>query len=192
MTPTSCTVRPAEPEDIPAINQIHKHYVLNTVITFILEPNTDEETLASYHKIKDEGLPYLVAVDNATNKVLGYTYVSSFRAKAGYRHTLELSLFCDHNEVRKGVGAQLLSRLVDVLKHPEKWEGYYQGSRLLEYKPKQLMACMAIDIDMPGAGWKLRDWYVRHGFQQVAHLKEVGRKKERWIDTVYLQLALRE
>ena len=79
------TIRPATPEDVSAINAIHKHYVENTVITFITEPNSDETTLANYQKIKDEGLPYIVAIDNSTQSVVGYTYVSSFRGvKPGY------------------------------------------------------------------------------------------------------------
>ena len=51
---------------------------------------------------------------------------------------------------------------------------------------------MAIDVDMPGEGWKLRDWYVNMGFVERGHLKEVGWKKERWIDTVYLQRTLKD
>lgn len=181
------------PEDISAINAIHKHYVLSTVITFVTEPNSDEAALSNYHKVKDEGLPYLVAVDHDRETILGYCYVSSFRGvKPGYRHTLELSLFCHHDHVRKGIGNQLLQQLIDVLKYPEAWEDYFEGTRLHDFKPKQLMAVMAIDIDMPGKGLKLRDWYLQRGFEQRAHLKEVGWKKERWIDTVYLQLGLRE
>lgn len=191
MASTPCTVRPAVPEDIPAINAIHRHYVLNTVITFVIEPNSDEATLANYQKVKEEGLPYLVAVDQDQSTILGYTYVSSFRGvKPGYRHSLELSLFCHPDHVRKGIGHHLLTRLVDVVKDPESWKDYFEGTRLYEAKPKQLMAVMAIDIDMPGEGLKLRDWYVQRGFEQRAHLKEVGWKKNRWIDTVYLQLAL--
>ena len=109
MPSTACTVRPATPEDIPSINAIHKYYVENTVITFVTEPNSDEATLENYKKVIDQGLPYLVAVDNDQTTIVGYTYVSPFRGvKPGYRHTLELSLFCHPDQVRKGFGAKLI------------------------------------------------------------------------------------
>lgn len=184
-------IRRATTEDIAAINAIHKHYVTNTVITFVTEPNSDEATLANYNKVKDEGLPYLVAMHPDGTTILGYTYVSSFRGvKPGYRHTLELSLFVHPDHVRREIGRQLLNQLIDILKHPQNCKEFFDGERLFDFPPRQLMAVMAVDIDMPGKGWKLRDWYVQQGFEQRAHLKEVGWKKERWVDTVYLQLGL--
>ena len=192
MAASTFTVRPAVAEDMSSVNGIHKYYVLNTVITFIHEANTDDATLESYNKIRAEGLPYLVAVEDGSKSILGYCYVSGFRGvKLGYRHSLELSIFCHPQHVRRGVGKALLTRLIDVLEEPEKWNGYFNGTRLIDYKPRQLLAIMSIDTDGPGGGLKLRDWYVALGFEQVGHLKEVGWKKERWIDTVYLQRRLK-
>lgn len=191
MASSEIKIRPAVEKDIPAVNKIHKHYVENTVITFITEPNSDSDALENFNKTKNLGLPYLVAVDSSET-VLGYTYVGPFRGvKPGYRHTLELSLFLSPDHVRKGIGKLLLTRIIAILEKPEEWREWFEGSRLLEYKPKQLLAVMAIDIDGPGRGLKLRDWYVKSGFEERGGLKEVGWKKERWIDTVYLQKTLR-
>lgn len=193
MVSNDITVRRATPADIPAINEIHKYYVENSVITFVMEPNSDEAALENYNKVMNEGLPYLVAASNIDGKVLGYAYVVSFRGvKRGYVHSLELSLFCDPNEVRKGVGKQLLLQLIDILKHPEHFKDWYDGSRMIDSNPRQLIACMAIDVDMPSGGWKLRDWYLNLGFEQKGHLKEVGWKKGQWVDTLFLQLQLSE
>ena len=184
-------VRPATPEDVPLVNAIHRHYVLEIVITFTTEPVSDEESLANYNTVKSRGLPFIVATDGDDKNVSGYCYVSPFRGtKAGYRHSLELSLMCHPDHVRKGAGRRLLERMIDVLEHPEKWDGYFQGTRLIDFKARQLIAVMAIDIDGPGNGLKLRDWYLQRGFEERGRLKDVGWKKERWIDTVYLQLAL--
>ena len=192
MASSEVIIRPATLEDIPSINTIHKYYVENTVITFLVTPNSDEVTLETFHKVKNDGLPYIVAEDSASQAIVGYTYVSSFRSvKLGYRHSLELSLFCHPDQVRKGIGKQLLLRLIEVLKQPEQWRDYFEGTRLLEFRPKQLLAIMAIDIDGPNDGLALRDWYLKYGFEERGRLKEVGWKKHRWIDTVYLQLTLR-
>jgi phosphinothricin acetyltransferase len=192
MTSAEFTIRPAKPEDIPSVNTIHKHYVENTVITFVTEANTNRAALDNFDDVtKKEHLPYIVAEDNDTKKVIGYTYVSTFRGtKAGYRHSLELSLFCHPDHVRKGVGKQMLLRLIEVLKEPENWKDWFEGYRLHDFKPRQLIACMAVDIEMPGSGLKLRDWYLSLGFEQRGHLKDVGWKKGRWVDTMYLQLQL--
>lgn len=158
-TAAASYIRRATPDDIPAINNIHKHYVTNTVITFVTEPNSDEATLANYEKVKAEGLPYLVAVDLDRKTILGYTYVSSFRGvKPGYRHTLELSLFVHPDHVRRGIGRQLLNQLIGTLRQPDLHKDFFDGERLFDFKPRQLMAVMAVDVDMPGEGWKLRDW----------------------------------
>ena len=193
MSALHITIRPASPEDIPSVNNIQKHYILNTVITFKIEPNSDEAALDNYNAIKEEGLPYIVAVHETNNEVVGYCYASSFRGgKPAYRHTLELSLFCQPESVRQGIGTLLLDRIVNVLRFPSEWKGYYDGTRLFDYPPRQLMAVMAVDIDGPGEGLKLRDWYQRFGFVERGRLKEVGWKKERWVDTVYLQLDLKQ
>jgi phosphinothricin acetyltransferase len=191
MASSDITVRPATPEDIPSVNAIHRHYVEQTVITFTTEANSDDEALANYNKVKDVGCPYLVATDHE-GTVVGYSYVSGFRGvKPGYRHTLELSLFCHPDEVRKGIGKQLLTRMIEILEQPEKWEGWFDGTRLMDYQPEQLMAVMAVDIEGPGQGLRLRDWYLQLGFEERGMLKEVGWKKGRWIDTIYLQRSLR-
>ena len=186
-------LRSASPEDIPSINAIHRYYVENTVITFVTEPNTNDAMLESYNNIKNEGLPDIVAVDTANKAILGYTYVSAFRGvKPGYRHSLELSLFCHPDHVRRGIGEGLLLRLIEILEYPDQWKDWVEGTRLIEYKPRQLLAVMAIDIEGPGHGLKLRDWYLKYGFVERGRLKEVGWKKERWIDTIYLQYTLEE
>ena len=193
MASTDTIIRPAIPQDIPSISLIHRHYVLNTVITFSTEPKWDTAALKDYDEIKSEGLPYLVALNADSKNILGYCYASPFRGvKPGYRHTLELSLFCDPHHVRKGIGKLLLNRLINTLRYPQEWEGYFEGTRLFDYPPRQLIAVMAIDVDGPGEGLKLRDWYLQLGFAQVGHLKDVGWKKERWVDTVYLQLDLKK
>ena len=192
MLSNEVTVRPASPDDISSINAIHRHYVENTVITFSTEPNSDEAALDNYKNlVTQQGLPYIVAEDNASKAIFGYSYVSPFRGvKPGYRHTLELSLVCHPDLVRKGVGKQLLQRIIDILEDPAKWTDWFEGTRLLDFKPQQLIACMAVDIEGPGNGLKLRDWYLQFGFEERGHLKQVGWKQERWIDTMYLQLAL--
>jgi phosphinothricin acetyltransferase len=180
-TPKALTIRPALISDVPAINAIHAHYVLNTVITFLLEPLSDETATAKYETIKKEGLPYLVACDE--NRVLGFTYVSPFRnAKGGYKHTVELSLFCHPEATSQGAGSALLAKIADVVGHPEKYDEDWISGRWAtkEGKATNIIACMSLDGSGRKRGWALKGWYEKRGFEMGGHLKKVGRKFDRW------------
>jgi L-amino acid N-acyltransferase YncA len=161
------TIRPATASDTPAINAIHAHYVLNTVITFLLEPLSDEAATTKFETITKEGLPYLVAVDN--NQVIGFTYVSPFRsAKGGYKHSVELSLFCHPESTSRGAGSALLAKITDVVGHPEKYgQDWISGRWATEETGRK-------------GGWALKEWYEKRGFEMGGHLKKVGRKFDRW------------
>jgi len=185
--PPPVTIRRATPQDVPAINLIHKHYVENTVLTFATVANSYDEALVNFHTVQGLGSPYLVAADH-TGTILGYCYVSPFRGdKPRYQRTLELSLFCHPDHVRRGAGKQLLSRMIEILSQPDTWQDWYDGSKLLWTPPEQLIAVMAVDTNGPGSGLKLRNWYVMMGFEEKGRLSEVGWKMGRWIDTIYLQ-----
>lgn len=190
-TVQSLTIRPATASDVPAINSIHAHYVLNTVITFLLEPLSDEAATTKFETITKEGLPYLVAVDNS--QVIGFTYVSPFRnAKGGYKHSVELSLFCHPESTSRGAGSALLAKITDVVGHPEKYGEEWISGRWAteEGKATNIISCMSLDETGRKGGWALKEWYEKRGFEMGGHLKKVGRKFDRWIDTVYLQLFL--
>lgn len=181
---TTPKIRPARKEDIPAINAIHAHYVLNTVITFLLEPLSDETALAKFENIEQEGLPFLVAVDpSIDNKILGYTYVSPFRsAKGGYKHSVELSLFCHPDTTSQGAGSALLAKITDVLKRPGEYEPEWISGRWAteDGKAGNVISCMALDETGMKGGWALKEWYEKRGFEMGGHLKKVGRKFDRW------------
>ncbi|KAF7329591.1 hypothetical protein MKEN_00222000 [Mycena kentingensis (nom. inval.)] len=178
----SITIRPATPADIPQITAILNHYVATSVTTFRLDPVPELTVLESYHAVRAAGLPYLVAVlASAPETVLGYTYASGYRmpSHAGYQYTVEISVFVAPGERTRGVGTAMMDALISTL-------------RSLEGRVTQVLAVMAVDTDAVGAGYGLRDWYARWGFQQVGHLKRVGRKLGKWIDTLFMQLSLED
>jgi phosphinothricin acetyltransferase len=180
---TSVSIRPARAADIPAINAIHAHYVLHTVITFLLEPLSDEAAATKHTTITKEGLPYLVAADESSDEVLGFCYVSPFRgAMGGYRHTVELSLFCHPDATNKGAGSALLAKITDVLRHPDKYDTEWISGRWATEggKASNVISCMSLDETGKDGGWALEDWYEKRGFEMGGHLKKVGRKFDRW------------
>lgn len=174
-------LRPAEERDIPHINQIHKYFVENTVITFSTVPKTNEEVLSGYRSVLSSGLPYIVAVDESSGAVLGYTYASGFRsAKFGYRHTVELSLFCHPEQTSKGIGSSLLKKLLDILREPDLYPDFIKHPRDENAKVRQVIACMAIDDTSEKSGLRLKEFYQKFDFEEVGHLRKVGHKFDRW------------
>jgi L-amino acid N-acyltransferase YncA len=187
MTPTTNTrLRACSVFDLPAIQSILEYYVTHTVLTLALTPPSIDELRESWKKSTSQGLPYLVAVDEGNNQVIGYCYAGESRVgggRAGYRHTVELSLFCHPDHMKKGIGSQLLEKLVEVLKAPEQFPEYVATSRHEDEKARILLACMSVDETTWNQGLGLRDFYVKHGFEEVGNLKKVGHKFGRWCVT---------
>ncbi|EXJ82586.1 hypothetical protein A1O3_06399 [Capronia epimyces CBS 606.96] len=184
-------VRPATHADLPQVREIFEHYVLNTVVSFLVQRPPPDYIQGRFQDITSRNLPYLVAVDDG-GQVLGYSYVSAFRGyMLGYGHTVELSLFCHPQHRNKGVGSQLLQQLLQTLrttKHVTKEVGHEDHP--VEFEVKKLLAIMAVDETAPNQGLALRDWYLKWGFEEVGRLKGVGWKQGRSIDTIYLELQL--
>lgn len=187
MTPTTNTrLRACSVSDLPAIQSILEYYVTNTVLTLALTPPSIEQLRESWKKSTGQGLPYLVAVDAGDDEVIGYCYAGESRiggGRAGYRHTVELSLFCHPDHMKKGIGSQLLEKLVEVLKAPEQFPEYVATSRSEDEKARIVLACMSVDETTWNQGLGLRDFYVKHGFEEVGNLKKVGHKFGRWFVT---------
>jgi L-amino acid N-acyltransferase YncA len=148
-----------------------------------LDPPTTEDIRNSWNASTSKNLPYIVAVDAEDDNILGFCSAGHFRGgggRAGYRHTVELSLFCHPKHVKRGVGSMLLDKLIDVLKAPEQFPEIVSTPRIAEDKVRMLIACMSVDETTWNEGLGLRDFYVKHGFVEVGHLKKVGHKLDRW------------
>lgn len=182
-TPTSTpTLLACTEHHIPAIQQIIQHYVRNTVITLALTPPTHDDVLDNYRQVLAQKLPFIVAVDrDSSHHVLGFAYLTGFRgARKGYRHTVELSLFCHPQHTARGIGRLLLQQLIDVVKRPDAYPNYVPTPRTNDERVRMIIACMSVDETAWKGGLGLRDFYLQHGFEQVGHFPKVGHKFDRW------------
>lgn len=179
----SFSIRAATKADLPQIRDIFEHYVLNTVLSFLVQPPTLDYVASRYQDTLDRQLPYIVATDDsADGRVTGYASASAYRGyMLGYGHTVELTLFCRPDYTGQGIGTRLITELIGLLrqtKHVTNESDY--ESHQVEFDIRKVLAVMAVDTASLGYGLTLRDWYLKFGFEEVGRLKEVGWKKEKW------------
>ena len=161
-------IRPAAPADIPEIQAIYAHHVLNGAGTFEEVPPSVEEMLARFDAIVARGWSFLVATD-ATG-VLGFAYFSQIRERSAYRYTAENSIYVRDDVRGQGVGKALVQRtLVDA-----ESVGF-----------RQMVAVIGDSDNVGSIGV-----HATLGFQRTGVLRASGLKFGRWIDTVYMQRAL--
>jgi phosphinothricin acetyltransferase len=104
------SLRDAAPEDAAAIAAIYRPYVLTSAATMELEAPDETEMARRMGDICARGLPYLVAEQDG--EVIGYGYAAPFRPRAGYRFTVEDSIYLRADTAGKGVGRRLLEAVI--------------------------------------------------------------------------------
>src|ERR1700716_4046646 len=107
---TDVEIRPATEADLPAVTGIYEHAVLHGTATFELIPPDLTETTRRFKSLMDGGYPYLVAA--LDGRVVGYAYAGPYRPRPAYRFTVENSVYLAPAIHRRGIGTQLLRRLI--------------------------------------------------------------------------------
>ena len=103
-------IRPAIAADLPAITAIYEHAVRFGTATFEIVPPDLAEMTRRFEALTDGGFPCLVAA--LEQRVVGYAYASPYRPRPAYRFTVENSLYLQPSIQRRGIGRQLLQRLI--------------------------------------------------------------------------------
>lgn len=160
-------IRPATRADVPAILEIYNSAVLHTTASYDLAPVSLESRYEWYDHRAAGGWPVLVAEEGG--QVVGFSTFGPFREKAGYAATVEHSVYVREGLRGSGIGLALM--------HP-----------LIAEAKRMGLHVMVGGIDADNAGSIA--FHERLGFQQVAHMKQVGRKFDRWLDLVFMQLTL--
>ncbi|MGJ7917304.1 arsinothricin resistance N-acetyltransferase ArsN1 family B [Massilia sp. LXY-6] len=160
------SLRDAIPADAAAIAAIYNHYVAATPVSMETDPVMPGEMAQRIAQVQDAALPWLVLEEDG--RVLGYAYAGKWRARPGYRHAVESSVYLDAGERGRGLGAILYRALLARL------HGRFHT--------------VIGGIALPNAASIAL--HERLGFRQVACFPEVGHKFGAWIDVGYWQLTL--
>ena len=156
--------------DIPDMREIYNHYVANTTVTFDEDALTLAEMRKKYKIVADLKYPWLVAV-SPRGVVLGYAFVTPYRAKAAYRFTVENSIYLGPASTGKGLGAALMKEL------------------LARAKAAGVKEVVAVIADR-GADASIA-LHERFGFKEIGRMGRVGFKFGRWLGTVLMQKSLK-
>ena len=163
-------IRPATEADLPAVTAIYEHAVLHGTATFELIPPDLAEMTRRFAALIDGGFPYLIAA--LESRVVGYAYAGAYRPRPAYRFTVENSVYLQPAIHRRGIGMQLLQRLIA--------ESEQRGYR-------QMIAVIGDSANAGSIGV-----HSKCGFQMIGTHPNVGLKFGRWLDTVMMQRALGE
>jgi L-amino acid N-acyltransferase YncA len=87
--------------DARMIAEIYNYHILNTTISFERDPITPEEIMNRMERYKEVG-PCLVYEEN--EQIIGYTYVSKFRERPAYEHSVESTIYLKNGFGGKGLG----------------------------------------------------------------------------------------
>jgi phosphinothricin acetyltransferase len=146
---------------------IYNEAVLNTTASFDLQCR-DVEYMNDYFSEKEAGdFPILGIVEEGA--LLGYASYGTFRPRAAYKRTVEVSIYIQKDHRGKGLGQRLLSQLI---------------VKAIE----QQYHCMVAAID--AQNHVSIHVHQKAGFSLCGVIKEVGYKFDSYRDLVFMQLLL--
>ena len=160
-------LREAVEGDVPGIVEIYNDVIATSTAIYTENPVSLEYWASLLKMRREQNYPVIVAASDG--EVLGFTSFGDFRAWPCYRYTVEHAIHVRADQRGRGLGRQLLETLIP---------------RAIALEKHVLIA----GIDASNAvSIKL---HQRLGFEAVAHLREVGRKFDRWLDLVFMQRVL--
>lgn len=162
-------VRPVSVGDADAIAAIYAHHVAHGTATFDTVAPDAAQMRDKIAATLAAGWPWLVAEEDG--ELVGYAYATQFRDRAAYRHSCEDSIYVAEGRQGRGIGSALLGQLLKSATAT----GFLQMIAVIGGGEPASIAL-----------------HARHGFFHSGRLRNVGRKFDRWLDTVYMQKALTE
>lgn len=164
--PVGGIIRRVAAEDAAGIANIYNVYVTRSTASFEVEPVGVDSMRQRVEQISAH-YPYWVY--ETGGRVVGYCYAHEWKERPAYRCTYETTVYVAEDYVGRGIGRQLMERLID-------------SCRLCECRV--LIACITAENEASIA------MHRKLGFEPVSRFREVGRKFGRWLDVVDCELLL--
>ncbi len=163
-------VREAVEADMAAVQALYALHVRHGLASFEIEPPDVAELTARWRAAVERGLPYRVI--EADGAIQGFAYAAPYRARAGYRYTVEDSVYVAMDAMGRGHGRKLLAAVIEA--------SAAAGMR-------QMIAVIGDSANAASIGL-----HGKLGFRHAGTLVAAGYKMGRWIDSVLMQRTLGE
>ena len=161
-------IRTATLADAPAVLAVYAPFVEHTVVSFEISiPSVAEYEARIRQKL--EHSTFLVVVDEASSRVVGFAYNGSFRERPAYDWASEISIYVAPEHQARGLGSVLLDALEELMRA--------QGVIMSE-------ACITSTNEGSVA------FHEKHGYAVCGEHHACGYKLGRWLDVTWMEKRL--
>jgi len=161
-------IRRAAPADLSPLLDIYNYYVINTPITFDVEPRTLRERQGWLDQFRDRGR-YQCFVAMLADKPAGWACSTKFKEREAYATSVETSVYCAPGYTGRGLGRQLYAALFEALASEDVHRAYGGITQPNEASNRLHLAA---------------------GFRPIGKYNEVGRKFGRFWDVALYERAM--
>ncbi|MGD8401269.1 MAG: GNAT family N-acetyltransferase [Bacillota bacterium] len=151
---------------LPVIREIYNYYVKNSTATFHTQPLTPSEMRELVFFNNPKYQTYAICHGE---QVCGYVLLTRHKKRAAYGRTAEVTLYLAPGFTGMGIGSQALH----FIEERARLAGFH------------LLVATICGENLPSIGL-----FTKNGYTQCAHYHEVGRKFERWLDSVAFEKIL--
>ncbi|MDR2630496.1 MAG: GNAT family N-acetyltransferase [Spirochaetaceae bacterium] len=159
-------IRPVRQTDAAAICGIYNYYVENTAVTFDETPAKAEIMEDHIGKITAQ-FPWFVWEEGG--EIFGYAYLHQWKERMAYRFSTEDSIYLKQGFQGRGMGKELLARLLEKIKKAD-------------------VHTVVAGITIPNE--QSIGLHEKFGFKKIAQFPEIGYKLGKWRDVGYWELIL--
>jgi len=178
-------IRDATLADASAVRALYAQEVANGFASYEYAPPDEDEMRRRMRSILDAGYPWLIAEiegahdganhDTGDGAFAGYAYASSFRSRAGYRWTVENTVYVAPHAQGRGVGRALMQALI---------------ARCTALGYRQMIAVIGDATNTASVALHRSLGFEHVGTFRGIGWKQVGDAPGRWLDNVQMQLRL--
>jgi L-amino acid N-acyltransferase YncA len=161
-------IRLAEPDrDAEACAEIYRPAVEQSIVSFE-ETAPGPAEMAERMRATLRRTPWLVAEENG-GRIIGYAYAGGHRERAGYRWSVDISVYVDSTAHGRGIGRALYDELLAILRR-QRFVNAYAG------------------IALPNAASEALHRSI--GMERIGTYREVGVKFGAWVDVAWFGMRL--
>ncbi|MBL1230600.1 N-acetyltransferase [Enterococcus sp. BWB1-3] len=158
-------IRLISPGDIEAVLSIYSQYIDTPITCEYALPSKNEFT----QRINSFTTTYPYLVCEEEGKIIGYAYAHRHMERKAYEWNAELSIYLDKEQTAKGVGMQLYTILISILK-------------------KQGIKTVIGGVTLPNR--KSQQLHEKLGFEQMGIYHNNAFKNGQWFDVAWYEKQL--